>query len=307
MFIKKILSIAMSLLLTSVMAIAAEPTIHEVYEAFHSGNQTEAHEMINKVLNAHPNSAKAHFVDAEILAREGKIAEAKEELATAQRLAPGLPFAKPSSVSAITQVLSQNDNNKLINSIGSNYEKQKKEHFPWMLLMVVVAAIVIVIMIVKSFFTNNSQNRNYDSSPQPYRNSNYDSSPQPYRNSNYDSSPQPYRNSNYPQGFQNNGPVGQPNYVNQPYPQQNTGMGGGIMSGLATGAAVGVGVVAGEALAHHFMDDSNSDHKSQNNNSNDDDLNKNRNNIQDDNDFGMSDTSSWDDSSSDMGSDDSSW
>jgi uncharacterized membrane protein YdfJ with MMPL/SSD domain len=283
MFIKKILSIAMSLLLTSVMAIAAEPTIHEVYEAFHSGNQTEAHEMINKVLNAHPNSAKAHFVDAEILAREGKIAEAKEELATAQRLAPGLPFAKPSSVSAITQALSQNDNNKLINSIGSNYEKQKKEHFPWMLLMVVVAAIVIVIMIVKSFFTNNSQNRNYDSSPQPYR------------------------NSNYPQGFQNNGPVGQPNYVNQPYPQQNTGMGGGIMSGLATGAAVGVGVVAGEALAHHFMDDSNSDHKSQNNNSNDDDLNKNRNNIQDDNDFGMSDTSSWDDSSSDMGSDDSSW
>lgn len=32
------------------------------------------------------------------------------------------------------------------------------------------------------------------------------------------------------------------------------GMGSGIMGSLATGAALGAGVVAGEALMHHFID-----------------------------------------------------
>ena len=48
------------------------------------------------------------------------------------------------------------------------------------------------------------------------------------------------------------GPVPQgPAYAPQP---PTGGMGSGILGGLATGVAVGAGVVAGEALAHRFTE-----------------------------------------------------
>jgi hypothetical protein len=65
------------------------------------------------------------------------------------------------------------------------------------------------------------------------------------------------------------------------------------MGGLATGAAVGVGVVAGEALAHHFMDGGHTAAPQADSwNSN----NMAPNNMGG-NDFGIADTGSWDDSS----------
>mgnify|MGYP003868170939 CR=1 FL=1 len=54
--------------------------------------------MIQQVLIGHPNSAKAHYVQAEIAARQGQLPRAREALATAEKLAPGLPFAKAESV-----------------------------------------------------------------------------------------------------------------------------------------------------------------------------------------------------------------
>jgi hypothetical protein len=79
-------------------------------------------------------------------------------------------------------------------------------------------------------------------------------------------------------------------------------MGSQVMSGLATGAAVGVGMVAGEALIHRFMDGNQNAHQP---------LQRDFGpSIQDTSfddmggtDFGVSDTSSWDDSSSSSGSD----
>jgi Flp pilus assembly protein TadD len=59
--------------------------------------------MMQQVLVAHPNSAKAHFVQAELSARQGNLARAQEELTTAEKLAPGLPFAKPESGAATAQ------------------------------------------------------------------------------------------------------------------------------------------------------------------------------------------------------------
>jgi hypothetical protein len=48
----------------------------------------------------------------------------------------------------------------------------------------------------------------------------------------------PNTNNGYNQGYQGN---------------QGSGLGRNIMSGLATSAAVGVGIVVGEELMHHFM------------------------------------------------------
>jgi hypothetical protein len=58
------------------------PTVHQVYQAAESGRLDDAHRMIGQVLQAHPESAKAHFVDAEILAKQGALSNAKNELDT---------------------------------------------------------------------------------------------------------------------------------------------------------------------------------------------------------------------------------
>ena len=75
-------------------ASAQDPTLHQVYQAAQSGNFSEAQRMMDQVLHDHPNSAKAHYVEAELLAKQGRFAAAESELATAERLEPGLPFAK---------------------------------------------------------------------------------------------------------------------------------------------------------------------------------------------------------------------
>ena len=92
------LTLLASLALAGWNAFAADPTLHEVYQAAEAGNYREAQAMMDQVLRDHPNSAKAHFVEAELLAKQGRLAEARGELATAERLQPGLPFAKPGSV-----------------------------------------------------------------------------------------------------------------------------------------------------------------------------------------------------------------
>ena len=75
-----------------------EPTIDEVYRAAESGRFSDADAMMARVLSAHPQSAKAHFVHAELLAKEGHRAAAKAEYVRADALEPGLPFAKPGAV-----------------------------------------------------------------------------------------------------------------------------------------------------------------------------------------------------------------
>ena len=89
--------------LASVSAYAADPTMHEVYQAAESGHLKQAESMMNQVLRDHPNSAKAHFVEAQLFAKEGRIEAARDELTSAERLAPGLPFARPGAVQELTQ------------------------------------------------------------------------------------------------------------------------------------------------------------------------------------------------------------
>jgi hypothetical protein len=88
-------------LLVPAWAQSSEPTIDQIYQAANAGRLAEADRMIDQVLGTHPNSAKAHYVKAELAARESNAAVARKELETAQRLAPGLPFAKADAVAAL--------------------------------------------------------------------------------------------------------------------------------------------------------------------------------------------------------------
>jgi len=80
---------------------AADPTLHEVYAAAESGHLDQAQQMISQVLRDHPDSAKAHYVAAELYAKAGKAVLARDELSSAERLQPGLPFAQPQAVQAL--------------------------------------------------------------------------------------------------------------------------------------------------------------------------------------------------------------
>ena len=69
---------------------AAEPTMHQIYEAATTGHLDKAQEMITQVLANHPKSAKAHWVQAEVYAKANKTNLARSEVREAERLNPGL-------------------------------------------------------------------------------------------------------------------------------------------------------------------------------------------------------------------------
>lgn len=84
----------------------SEPSLKQVYATVQAGKLDQAQVMMQQVLISHPTSAKAHFVQAELYARQHDVNRAREALATAEKLAPGLPFAKPEAVQALRTHLS---------------------------------------------------------------------------------------------------------------------------------------------------------------------------------------------------------
>ena len=244
-------------------AFAVEPTLHEVYQAAEAGNYGAAQQMMDQVLRAHPNSAKAHFVEAELLAKRNHPAQAQMELETAERLDPGLSFAKPGAAEKLKAQLSAP---RSMSSPGV-YKSQSPatSNFPWGMLLIGLGLIACVVLVIRKM-------------RQPAAYSSQQAAVMP--NSGGAIAP------------------GQPNGPSPTGPAVATGggIGSGIMGGLATGAAVGVGMVAGEALMHRVLGaHTGSDALAADTGS------RERVESQSDmggNDFGVADAGSWDDNSS---------
>jgi len=209
------------------------PTLDQVYQATQAGRMDEAQGMMDKVLKEHPDSAKAHFVEAEILARQGQMGRAEAELNNAERLKPGLPFVKPQTVQELKNRIAAA--HRVSQAPASNYQPEAASSFPWGMVFIGLGAIAIIFLIIRAKNARNPANfsSNYQPGMQPGM-QNATGAPAPM---------QPYGG-----GF--GGGMAAP---------AAGGMGSGIMGGLATGAAVGVGMVAGEALAHRFMDGGHND------------------------------------------------
>jgi hypothetical protein len=77
---------------------ADEPSLQDVNSAVRAGRLADAQTMMQTVLRDHPNSAKAHFVEAEVLERMSRFEEARGELARAEQLEPGLSSIRPETV-----------------------------------------------------------------------------------------------------------------------------------------------------------------------------------------------------------------
>jgi hypothetical protein len=258
------LVLLLAVFLTNGIALADNsPTLDQVYQAAHAGRLDDAQKMMDKVLKEHPNSAKAHFVEAELSAKQGQIGNAEDELKTAERLKPDLSFANPQAVQDLKNRIAAT--HRVSQSPSGSYQAEPSNNFPWGLLLLGVGVIAVIVFVMRAMNSRNPAT--FPSNYQPGM-QNASASPLPM---------QPYGAGMAPMG------------------SAGGGIGSGIMGGLATGAAVGVGMVAGEALAHHFMDGGRSEVSNVAPVA--DSWGSSSNNMGG-SDFGIADTSSWDDNSS---------
>ena len=213
-----------SSMLVAGLAMAADdlPTIKQVYEAAHAGHVDDAQSMMARVLAAQPNSAKAHFVEAELLAEQRQLGRAKGEFETAVRLDPSLAFAKPEAV----QKLKSQIGLTVSPTSGAPHVKTESS-FAWTPLLILVGIVGLVAIIITAMRRR----------PQV-----------PVSSNDVGAMPRS------PLAAPMAPSYGAPSPVAGGVAPAGGGLGSSIMTGLATGAAVGVGVVAAEAIAHRFFD-----------------------------------------------------
>jgi uncharacterized protein len=205
-----------ALALTSPAFADSDPTVDQIYSAASSGHLDQAQTMISQVLADHPNSARAHYVQAELYAREGKTSLARSELATAEQLQPGLPKENPRSVQQLKAQLGLGGGVMRPSGMSPTVLRSvpAERSFPWGTVLILGGAVALLLMVFRR------------------------------------------RNSYVQYPAAGPGMGGAPGYGPGygPAPMGGGGIGSGIAGGLASGLAVGAGVVAGEELAHHFLD-----------------------------------------------------
>jgi len=248
---------ALSFALGTAAMADADPTVHQIYEAASSGHLDRAQQMMDQVLRDHPDSARAHYVQSELYAREGKLPLARAELDRAERLAPGLPKEDPRSVAELKSELG------LIQRVerSSVVTRPTEPGFPW-------GAVLILALVVGVFwrlFRRRTTYTQYPPSGVPT------AAPGTYTPGGYAGQG----------GYAAGGPV------------SGGGIGSTVAGGLAGGLAAGAGVVAGEELAHHLLD---REHGSTPRVPADDDAESNAaNRDMGGSDFGVNNPESWDD------------
>ena len=248
----------------------SEPTMNEIYATAQSGKLDEAQKMITHVLVTHPNSAKAHYIQSELYARQGNPGRAQDALAAAERLAPGLPFAKPEAVQALRSQLSAKSASGVTGDPTLRNSPPAAASAPsssWVLPLLLAGGVIFVGYFI---FRRRSPAQAIQ---QPV-----------YANQGGLSGPQTF----------GAGPTMQPPVAQPP----GSGLGGQIMGGVATGLAVGAGVMAAEAIGRNLMGNHNQPAAPFDNRSKNDLQPLTGNPDMGGQNFGVNDAGSWDDGGS---------
>ncbi|MDR0458761.1 MAG: tetratricopeptide repeat protein [Burkholderiaceae bacterium] len=147
MFAKTIAKLLLAAgLMACAVAWAAGPSVDQVYQAARAGNYAQAQSLMDQVLREHPDSAKAHFVEAELLARQGKLSAARGQLDNARRLDPSLSFAKPQAVQSLQALLTGGGNGQARRMIGGAPLRQGGLSWGLILALVIVAGLVMMFL-----------------------------------------------------------------------------------------------------------------------------------------------------------------
>jgi len=115
---KFLMAVAASLMLVSAAAFAAVPSAGQIEQSMTQGDWQKADAQLSEVLQAHPNNAKAHYLYAQVLDREGRYADALSQVQQAKTLDPDIRFTDPSRF-ASTEARIRADANR-VNSRSEN-------------------------------------------------------------------------------------------------------------------------------------------------------------------------------------------
>lgn len=100
---KKLLAVAVLAVagLAQSAAWAATPTAKDVEAAIRAGNYAQAETMLSEVVEAHPNSARAHYLYGQVLDRNGKAAAGLAQIEQARTIDPSIKFTDAAEFRAV--------------------------------------------------------------------------------------------------------------------------------------------------------------------------------------------------------------
>lgn len=217
---KKLISALVLSLAAFTTVVVAQPTVKEIYQTAQTDKQ-QALNMINEVIRSRPNSARAYYIQSELLLQMGKKSEAVASFLKSQQLDPALSFAKPASVTRLENALGikkplvwQTDTNRYI-LYGCG----------------ILLVIIIAVMLLR---------RKQPKHPNYMESYNLQNHPiTPYQSSQTATPPVT------PTGVNANG--------TSTTAAAQAGGGSNLMGSLAQGAVMGAGVAAGATLVNHLL------------------------------------------------------
>ena len=217
-----LLPLALCVASVPAVAFAADASIDQVYATARAGNVPGALTMMDQVLKDHPNSAKAHYMEAELLSRSHRAADARVELGKAEAIAPGLPFASAHSQSERRAALGAGGG---AGAVAPAPLGQPSGHFP-------VSSIILIGLLIFAVLAM-LRRRSAAQNVAPYG--------------------QPMGPGGYPTGYgPQGGPYGAPGMMGGGMMGGGMG-GGGLMGGLASGLGMGAGLAVGEEVVGHMF------------------------------------------------------
>ncbi|MDB5788586.1 MAG: hypothetical protein JWQ50_8501 [Caballeronia mineralivorans] len=155
---KYVMAVAASLMLVSAAAFAV-PSAAQIEQSMTQGNWSQADAQLTEVLQAHPNNAKAHYLYAQVLDREGRSADALAQVQQARTLDPAIKFTDPSRFNAMEARI-RSDANRVNSSANTSTAVTRnpfnqgavaapEKHGPsmgmWVVLAVLFAGIALVL------------------------------------------------------------------------------------------------------------------------------------------------------------------
>jgi hypothetical protein len=148
------------------VAAAAAPSVNDVEAAIARGDMDGAHRLLQQVISANPNSARARYLDAQVLEHSHRYGEALAEMQSARQIDPSIGFTDKSKFEAVERRITteaggrsgggsarigSSDNNAATTTNGSVMQSGATvaHHGPgiglWIALLVVIVLVVLVV------------------------------------------------------------------------------------------------------------------------------------------------------------------
>jgi hypothetical protein len=221
---KLIQALVLSFAVLSTSVVVAEPTVKEIYQTAQT-DSAKALTMIAEVIKNRPNSARAYYIQSELLLQSGKKVEAKAAFLKSQSLDPALSFARPESVERLRTALG-------IKKSGNVFGMDRDHVILW-----ACGGLLVLLLLM---FMARRKPRTPEYSPS-------------YNLQNRPITPYTSSANVAPAGTDpTSSAAATPGSAQAPGAAQAPAR-SGMMGSLAQGAAMGVGVAAGATLVNHLL------------------------------------------------------